>query len=66
MRRVIVDEITTALSDIAIIAQSRAAIVDVRAMIANSLDRITETKHLIKMISDDLISIKLNARTTEG
>ena len=66
MRRVIVDEITTALSDTAIIAQSRAAIVDVRAMIANSLDRITETKHLIKMISDDLISIKLNARTTEG
>jgi hypothetical protein len=66
VRRVIVDEITTALSDTAIIAQSRAAIVDVRAMIANSLDRITETKHLIKMISDDLISIKLNARTTEG
>jgi len=48
VRRVIVDEITTALSDTAIIAQSRAAIVDVRAMIANSLDRITETKHLIK------------------
>jgi len=51
-------EIARSLSDTAIIARSREAIVDVRTIIANSTDTITEAKHLMRVFTDNLISIK--------
>ena len=45
-------EIARSLSDTAIIARSREAIVDVRTIIANSTDTITEAKHLMRVFTD--------------
>jgi hypothetical protein len=59
VRPVIVDyEIARHLSDAAIIARWRKAIADMRSMVANSIDKIIEAKHLMRVITDDLISIK--------
>jgi len=50
-------EIIARLSDAAIIAQARSAIVDVRMTIANSHKLIAETKHLLDLIVGSFIKI---------